>query len=69
MQEVGEESQWRVCRGRNKEYHQLEKEQDKIGWRCFMEGMICKQARLIQSLHHYSVRTKVALEKWAKGLV
>jgi hypothetical protein len=36
-----------VCRGCNKEYHQLAIEQDEIGWRRFMEGMICKQAKLI----------------------
>ena len=61
MEEVG----W----GRNKKCHQLGKEQDEIGWRHFMEGMICKQARLIQTLHHYSAGTKVALEKWTMGLV
>ncbi len=58
-----------VCRGCNKEYHQLGKEQDKIGWRYYMEGIICKQARLFQTLHHYSAGTKLAPEKWAMGLV
>jgi hypothetical protein len=58
-----------VCRGRNKEYHQLGKEQDEIGWRRFMEGMICKQAKLIQTFHHYNARTKVSPEKWAVELV
>ncbi len=57
-----------VCWGHNKEYHQLGKEQDEIGWRGFIEGITCKQARLIQTLYHYSAGMKVAPEKWTMGL-
>jgi hypothetical protein len=45
-----------ICCGHSEDFRQLEKEQDAIGWRCCMEGMICKQARQIQTLYHYSVR-------------
>jgi hypothetical protein len=37
-----------ICRGCSEEFHQVAKDQDKIGWQQFMEGMVCKQARTIQ---------------------
>jgi hypothetical protein len=58
-----------ICCGRAEDFRQLGKEQDDIGWRCFMEGMISKQARQIQALYHYSAGTKASPEKWAMGLV
>jgi hypothetical protein len=58
-----------ICRGHSEEFHQLAKEQDKIGWRRFMEGMVCKQARTIQSLHHFNTSKRVSPEQWASGLV
>ncbi len=58
-----------ICCCRSEEFHQLAKEQDKIRWRWFMEGMVCKQARTIQSLHHFNIGTCVSPEQWASGLV
>jgi hypothetical protein len=34
-----------------------------------MEGMVCKQTRMIQSLHHFNTGTCVSPEWWASGLV
>ena len=58
-----------LCHGRSEEFHQLAKEQDKIGWQPFLEGMVCKQARTIQSLHHINIGTCVSPEQWASGLI
>ncbi len=58
-----------ICCGGAEDFRQLVKEQDDIGWRCFMEGMIRKQARQIQALYHYSAGMKASPEKWAMGLV
>jgi hypothetical protein len=43
-----------ITRGLEQRYRQMAVEQDSIGWRRFMEGMICKKARDIQVVH-YSV--------------
>jgi hypothetical protein len=58
-----------ICCGCSEEYLQLAMEQDEIGRRRFMEGMVCKQARTIQSLHRFNTGTCVSPERWASGLV
>jgi hypothetical protein len=58
-----------ICLGCAEDFHQLRKEQDDIGWQCYMEGIISKQARQILALYHYSAGTKTSPEKWAMGLV
>ncbi len=42
-----------VCHIRGEEFPQLAREQDEIEWRWFMEGMVCKKARVLQSLYHF----------------
>ena len=37
-----------ICTGLGPPYIQMAKEQDGIGWRWFMEGMICRSMRKIQ---------------------
>ncbi len=51
-----------ICHGRSEEFHQLAKEQDEIGWRRFMEGMVCKHARMIQSLYHFNTGSCISPE-------
>jgi hypothetical protein len=58
-----------ICRGHSEEFHQLAKEQDESGWQRFMEGMVCKQARMIKLLHHFNTGMCVSPEQWASGLV
>ncbi len=34
-----------------------------------MEGMVCRQARVLQSLYHFRASTSVSPEQWATGLI
>jgi hypothetical protein len=34
-----------------------------------MEGMVCKQARVLPSLYHFRAGTSVLPERWATGLI
>ena len=43
--------------------------QDSIGWRRFMEGMICKEIRAIQSTHTRITGLKCNTERWGRELV
>ncbi len=45
-------SMMEICRGKEEWYRGMAQEQDAIGWRQFMEGMISKQIRGIQALYH-----------------
>ena len=36
-----------ICKGLGPQFTKMAKEQDAIGWRCFMEGMICRSMRKI----------------------
>jgi hypothetical protein len=59
-----------ICHGWGEEIHQLASEQDEIGWRrFFMEGIICRQARSIQALFHYSAGMRVMPECWVTVLM
>jgi hypothetical protein len=43
--------------------------QDTIGWRRFMEGMICKEIRQIQQMYAGLQGLRLSSRKWGKGLV
>jgi hypothetical protein len=47
----------------------MAKEQDAIGWRRFMEGMIWRSMRKIQYDFHYWEITKMNLTQWAQGQI
>jgi hypothetical protein len=47
----------------------MAQEQDAIGWRHFMEGMISKQIRNIQALHSKMEGAIISPEHWATSLV
>jgi hypothetical protein len=40
-----------ICRGMDNRYQRVAEEQDAIGWRRFMEGMICRGLRGLQELY------------------
>ena len=40
-----------ICRGMDNRYLMVAEEQDTIGWRRFMEGMICCRLRGLQELY------------------
>jgi hypothetical protein len=58
-----------ICQGLREIYLQMARDQDVIGWRRFMEGMICTRMREIQCMHHISEETQVNSERWAQGLI
>jgi hypothetical protein len=58
-----------VCCGRGKGFARLGRDQDEIGWRWFMEAMVCKQAREMQTLHRFRAGTSTPPDQWASGLI
>jgi hypothetical protein len=58
-----------ICYGLGEEYQEMARDQDVIGWRRFMEGMICKRMQEIQRTYHIRKGSRVSLERWAQGLI
>jgi hypothetical protein len=58
-----------ICTGLGDNYRQMAVDQDAIGWRRFMEGMVCHRMRTIQRLYHFHAGTHLSPERWAKGLI
>jgi hypothetical protein len=58
-----------ICQGLGEDFQKMARDQDAIGWRRFMEGMICKHMRGIQSLYHFREGTLLSPERWAQGLI
>jgi hypothetical protein len=58
-----------ICSGLEGTYQQMAADQDAIGWRRFMEGMICHRMRTIQRLYNLQTGTHTSPERWAKGLI
>ena len=58
-----------ICNGLGEAFQMMARDQDEIGWRRFMEGMICAKMQHIQSEYHRSEGTATSPERWAKGVV
>ncbi len=58
-----------ICKGLRPQFTQMAKEQDAIGWRRFMEGMICRSMRKIQYNFHHQEGTWMNSTLWAQGLI
>jgi len=58
-----------ICRGMDNRYRRVAEEQDAIGWRRFMEGMICHRLRGLQELYTTVEGSNVSREQWATGVV
>ena len=58
-----------ICAGLDTTYQQMALDQDAIGWRRFMEGMVCTRMRDIQQLYHLQEGTRCTPERWARGLI
>jgi hypothetical protein len=43
--------------------------QDAIGWRCFVEGKVCREIRLIQMIHTALSGSRANAEKWSVELI
>ncbi len=53
----------------NERYRTIARSQDSIGWRRFMEGMVCKEIRAIQRKHSSVTGLCCNTERWARDLV
>jgi hypothetical protein len=58
-----------ITRGLEQRYRQMATEQDSIGWRRFMEGMICRKAHDIQTVHYSVCGSRVSPQKWTTGTI
>jgi hypothetical protein len=59
----------KICWGKEEQYRRMAIDQDDIGWRRFMEGMISKRMRGIQELYHKIEGSLISPENWTTGLV
>jgi hypothetical protein len=58
-----------ICRGRDSQYTKMADEQDAIGWRRFMEGMVTRSIRRIQEMYTTMDGSNLSPEKWTIGVV
>jgi hypothetical protein len=58
-----------ICTGLGENYQQMARDQDTIGWRQFMEGMVCSCMRRIKSLYHFWEGMGIAPKRWVQGLI
>jgi hypothetical protein len=58
-----------ICHGLGDNFQKMARDQDAIGWRRFMEGVICRCMCGIQSLYHLREVTHLSLKQWAQGLI
>jgi hypothetical protein len=58
-----------ICEGLGSQYQRMAREQDAIGWRRFMEGMISKEMRTIQYEYYHGQGLRLSSTRWAKGLI
>ncbi len=65
----GERTMTKICSSLRSQFIQTAKEQDAIGWRYFMEGVICRSTRKIQYNFHYWEGTKTNPNRWAQGMI
>ena len=55
--------------GYDERYMQMARAQDTIGWRRFLEGMVCKEMRLIQRAHCTHAGKRDDTATWGRELV
>jgi hypothetical protein len=58
-----------ICYDKAHPYQLMAADQDKIGWRHFMEGMICRRAQDIQTIYSTVEGFSIPPLQWTKGLV
>ncbi len=59
----------KICYDKAHHYHLMAADQDKIGWRHFMEGMVCRRARDIQTIYSTVEGSFITPLQWSAGLV
>ncbi len=65
----GEQTMEEICKVLGPQFTKMAKEQDAIGWRHFMEGMICRSMRKIQYNSHHQEGTGMNSTCWAQSLI
>jgi hypothetical protein len=58
-----------ICRNLDARFRQMAWDQDEIGWQRFMEGMVSKGLREIQSNHSMTEGSNVSPEQWTTGVI
>jgi hypothetical protein len=58
-----------ICLGLDMRYRLMARDQDEIGWRRFMEGMVCQRLREIQATYTSIEGSGVMPEQWTTGVV
>ena len=58
-----------ICQEMDHSYCLMAQDQDTIGWRRFMEGMVCQQLREIQTAYTVVAGSGVTPEQWTTGAV
>ena len=58
-----------ICSHQDARYRLMAQDQDDIGWRRFMEGMICQGMRVIQSEYSAIEGSNVTPDQWASSVV
>jgi hypothetical protein len=58
-----------ICLGMDTRYRVMAQDQDNIGWRRFMEGMVCQRLREIQVMFTSIEGSRVTPEQWTTGVV
>ena len=58
-----------ICRGMDHRYRKVAEEQDAIGWRRFMEGMICRGLQGLQEIYTTVSVSNITEEQWATGVI
>jgi hypothetical protein len=58
-----------ICVGLGPQFRQMARDQDAMGWRRLMEGMICKKMRTVQHDYHYLVGTRMSPTRSAQGII
>ncbi len=59
----------KICSGMDHRYRKVAEEQDAIGWRQFMEGMICRGLKGLQEIYTTVKGSNVTGEQWATGVI
>jgi hypothetical protein len=58
-----------ICRGMDHRYWKVSEEQDAIGWRRFMKGMICRGLQGLQEIYTTVDGSNVTGEQWVTGVI
>jgi hypothetical protein len=58
-----------ICYNKAHRYQLIAADQDKIGWRRFMDDMVCRRIRNIQCVYLTVEGSSISPPQWTEGLV